>query len=494
LQRPFESVSNAYRRAITVKGIRQFGTGMDRRRFISLVAVAGTPALAGCSNPLGDDDEGSAERDPENEVRDALYTAVGELNTAALALGVASEELDDPSEAAFEAAGPRERVNRANDALDAAAAADTEAHEAEIENAHSYAATIESMIEAFVSLLAGAEDLSELDGEFDPESVDELRTVVESSRDPLSTAASASESAESALSSADDAVLSDLDAEVDRVADALADLGGYAAGFDQLSLGYLSVFDGVDTIDAAEKRFEKESYADAQSSFASASDEFQAAKETFQTEGEEPPEDVAERLSRGVERSDALYSLSDGYTTVMGGMTTLETGQEQFEAEEYEQASTTFADASSSFEAANGTFEAADGASSERIQERLTRGVERSGSLHALSGGYATLVDGMTDLETGQEQFENEQYERAAALFDSAGTSFEQADQRFATEPAPEDEFDERFERARCRSGHLVEGAQHLEDAADAADSGNLVRAKEQAEQGEQEVEDAKNC
>lgn len=392
---------------------------MDRRRFISTLAATGaTASLAGCSNPLSDDGS-TPERDPENAVMDELYTAVGELNTAALALGTVSSDIQNPADVEFDESEPRERIDTARTALDAAEEADSGSFETEIEQARTYADAIESIVDAFVALLDGAADLSSLEGDFDPDALGDVRTALEESRDPLETAVSESDAASTAVENADEAVLNELDAEIGRVADAVSELSGFSEGLNGLSKGYRQLVDGVDDITTAQQGFADENYDESGAAFENARGHFGDARNTFESGSESAPDQLDDRFGRALERSDSLV---------------------------------------------------------------------------ALSGGYGTLLDGMGDLQTGQTQFENEEYAAAEESFAAAGTSFADADETFDTKPAPEGEFDGRFETARCRSGHLVDASGSLEEAAAAADGGDLVRARSKAEEGRQQVEDARNC
>lgn len=318
---------------------------MNRRRFVAALAATGASAsLAGCSNPMSDDDDTVPERDPQNEVEDELYTAVGELNTAALSLSVVGEDVANPADVEFDESEPRDRVRAAREALDAAEQADSGELSAEIEQVRTYATVVDETIEAFASLLEGASELASLESEFDVEAVDEVRATIDASRDPLEAAVSASEAARSAAEDAGAEALSDLDAEFERVRDALDELSGFATSLDSLSLGYLDLLDGVDLID------------------------------------------------------------------------------------------------------------------------------------------------------TGRQQFENGQYAQAGESFDAAGTSLDDASEAFDVGSTPNERLDARFETAQCRTERLSQGAQHLKDAADSADSGNVLRARDQAEQGEQEIERVENC
>ncbi len=392
---------------------------MERRRFISTLAATGaTASLAGCSNPLSDGGS-TPERDPENAVMDELYTAVGELNTAALALGTVSSDIQNPADVEFDESEPRDRIETARAALDAAEEADSGSFETEIEQARTYADAIEGIVDAFVELLDGAADLSSLDGEFDPDALGDVEDALAESRDPLEAAVSESDAASTAIENADEAVLNELDAEVERVADAVAELSGFAVGLDSLRQGYQQLVDGVGDITTAQDGFDEENYDESGTAFENARSHFGDAQSTFESGSEAAPDQLDDRFGRALERSDSLV---------------------------------------------------------------------------ALSGGYATLLDGMSDLETGQKKFEKEEYAAAEESFAAAGTSFEDADATFDTKPAPEGEFDGRFETARCRSGHLVDASGSLEEAAAAADSGNLVRARSKAEEGRQQVEDARNC
>ncbi|SNZ16200.1 hypothetical protein SAMN06269185_2722 [Natronoarchaeum philippinense] len=391
---------------------------MDRRRYLSALAATGASAsLAGCSNPLSDGS--TPERDPQNAVMDKLYTAIGELNTAALALGTVSADIETPADVEFDASGPRDRIETARTALDEAEDAASGSFETELQQARTYADVIAAMVDAFADLLTGARDLSTLESQFDPDAIGELRTMLEASRDPLSSAVTAAENATSGLESAEASVLRDLDAAISRVSDAASTLVGFSQGLDGLSLGYLQLVDGVADIDTAQQRFTEEAYSESQTAFENARTHFQNSQSTFQSGAEAAPEQLDERFSRATDRSD---------------------------------------------------------------------------SLNTLAGGYATMLGGMTDLQTGRQQFENEEYEAASESFAAAGAAFEDASATFDTEPAPAGEFDSRFETARCRSGHLVEAADTLSEAATAADNGNLIRARSKAEEGQQQVEAAKNC
>ncbi|GAA0667036.1 hypothetical protein ACFQDG_09075 [Natronoarchaeum mannanilyticum] len=392
---------------------------MDRRRFISTLAATGaTASLAGCSNPLSGDGS-PPERDPENAVMDKLYTAVGELNTAALALGTVSSDIQNPADVEFDASEPRGRIETARAALDAAEEADSGSFETEIEQARTYADAIEAIVDAFVELLDGAAALSTLEGEFDPDALGAVEDALEESRDPLETAVSESEAASTAVENADADVLSELDAEIERVADAVSELVGFSQGLDGLSRGYRQLVDGVDDITTAQQGFDDENYDESGTAFENARSHFGDARSTFESGSEAAPDQLDDRFGRALERSDSLV---------------------------------------------------------------------------ALSGGYATLLDGMDDLETGRQQSENEEYAAAEESFAAAGTAFADADETFDMKPSPEGEFDARFDTAGCRSGHFVDAASSLEEAAAAAADGDFLTARNKREEGRQQVQEARNC
>jgi len=257
---------------------------MDRRRFISTLAATGASAsLAGCSNPLSDGS--TPERDPENAVMDELYTAAGELNTAALALGTVSADIDAPEDVEFDESGTRDRIETARSAIENAAEADdANSFETEIEQARSYADAIEAMVDAFVALLDGATALSGLDDEFDPDALGDVRTALDESREPLETAVSESDAASAAIESTDETVLNDLDAEMERVADAVDELVRVSETLSELSGGYATLVDGIDDLKTGQQQLENREFTAAEQSFAAAGTSFESADATFDAE------------------------------------------------------------------------------------------------------------------------------------------------------------------------------------------------------------------
>lgn len=327
---------------------------MERRRFLAAAAVGGSAGLAGCTSILGDDDGAVPERNPANEVTDNVTTAVGLANTAALSLDAVDAQFDDPTTIEFDETEPRDRLEEARTALDDAEAADDGSQAGDIAAVREYVGLVESMVDMFVALLGGAEQLADSDETFDPEQIDRLKSSVSGARETVERAVTARDAGVESRDTVDSDRLAALDAEFETIAEGFAELASFTDGFEALTAGYGTLLDGVEHIDTAQSQFEAETYSDARAAFADATTAFESAGSTFAGGRSDAHEELDAEFQRAIGRSDSLTRLSSSHESMLEGRDRLIEGRDQFEDENFDAASDAFAAAEDSFASASG--------------------------------------------------------------------------------------------------------------------------------------------
>jgi len=326
---------------------------MERRRFVAAAAVGGTAGLAGCSSILGDETGAVPERNPAHEVTDNVTTAVGLANTAALSLEAVDTQFDDPAAIEFDETEPRDRLDEAGTALDDAEAADDGSQAEDIAAAREYVGIVESMVDMFVALLGGAEQLADSDEAFDTAEIDRLESSVSAAREPIERALTARDAGVESRDSVDDDRLIALDAEFETVAEGFAELVSFTDGFDALTAGYGTLLDGVQHVDTAQSLFDSEEYEGARGSFADATTAFESAGSTFADGSSDAHQELDTEFQRAIDRSDSLTRLSSSHESMLEGREPLIEGRDQFEDGNFDAASDAFAAAADSFASAS---------------------------------------------------------------------------------------------------------------------------------------------
>lgn len=303
---------------------------MKRRRYLRAVGAVGAVGIAGCSGTGGDGgDEGGEDTPVETADRGPAYhidVAVGDLNTAAIALADYQERFREGADADFEFDAERqgERIASAREALSAAEAADPDQEQT---------ARITGLRAAADALAAASESVGELRA-----ATDELDRVEPPIRDRnfslasrrLSDPAGRVSSVDQSVSSAREG-LDQLDAErmdatnlrFSDLRDGVRELDDIVGSFDTLLTGYDALITAGETIQEARAQFRAEDYRGARDSLADADRQAQAANSEFQAGRSDAPERLEGRfvtgLCQSIRLSDAITLFDDAARTALRG-------------------------------------------------------------------------------------------------------------------------------------------------------------------------------
>jgi hypothetical protein len=136
-----------------------------------------------------------------------------------------------------------------------------------------------------------------------------------------------------------------------------------------------------------------------------------------------------------------------------------------------------------------------DGVEYAKVESAVTETAALADAFETLTVGYEASILGAQDLETGRTHSENERFDEARTAFANAKTHFGTAEETFSgsVEDAPDD-IAARIEVATCQTTHLRKAAVAFEAAAEDADDGNLLDAKEHREDGEEHLATVDDC
>lgn len=254
---------------------------MRRRSFVVGTACGLAAATAGC---LGSGQESLSERPPENEVEDAIRTAIGEANTAAVEVALVADDGVDPTSVELDWEALRGRLETAHAALDDAeshAAADD--YQADVEAARTY-------VQVVHDLLGAASDLVDLGGRLDTleeavaeEDYDRASEELDAIRPDVEAVASTTADAIDAAQSVDAERLAPYGAKTARVGDGLGTLDDVATAADHLTAGYDDVLAGREHMERGRDEFSSRNFEAAASEFETAGDRFASATTSFET-------------------------------------------------------------------------------------------------------------------------------------------------------------------------------------------------------------------
>jgi hypothetical protein len=305
---------------------------MKRRRYLRAVGAAGAVGIAGCSGGGGDGDGGDEDGEDapvETADRGAAYhigLAVGDLNTAAIALADYQERFRESADVDFEFDAERqsERIASAREAL---STAESEGPDQE------QAAQIRGLRAAADALAATSESVGELRG-----ATDELDRVEPPIRDrnfslasrrlsnPANRVSSVDQSVSAARESLDQLNADRMDATNLRFSDlrdGVRELDDLVGSFDTLLTGYDALVTAGETIQAARAQFRAEDYRDARDSLTDADRRVEDARSAFRSGRSNAPERLQGRFATGlcqsVRLSEAISLFDDAARTALRG-------------------------------------------------------------------------------------------------------------------------------------------------------------------------------
>ena len=112
-----------------------------------------------------------------------------------------------------------------------------------------------------------------------------------------------------------------------------------------------------------------------------------------------------------------------------------------------------------------------------------------------LTAGYDSVLTGRGHLEAGQTAVEQGNYATAESEFQSAESAFQTATSHFQTaRQETNGELQTQIDTALCRSQALTDASAHFEASAAAAQSGDLLTARNERNAGESDLRAAQNC
>jgi len=138
---------------------------------------------------------------------------------------------------------------------------------------------------------------------------------------------------------------------------------------------------------------------------------------------------------------------------------------------------------------------AVDGVEYAKVEAAVTTTATLVDAFEAVTVGYESIILGAKDLEAGRTHSERNEFGAAKEDFEKATEHFESADATLADAgtDAPED-IAARIEVANCQTTHLIAAADYFTQAAEDAEDGNVVDARQHREDGEAELEKADQC
>jgi len=294
---------------------------MKRRRYLQAVGAVGAVGIAGCSGGGGGDGDGGDEDGEDDPVDTAdrgpayhIDVAVGELNTAAIALADYQERFREGDDGDFEFDAERqgERIGTARESLAAAEEGGPDQEQT---------ARIEGLRAAANALQAASGAIGELRG-----ASDELETVDPAVRDRnFSTARRRLSAPADRVSSVDQSVSStrgsieQLDAErmnatnlrFSELRDGVRELDALVGSFDTLLTGYDAMIAAGETLQEGRTQFDAREYQSARESLAEADRQVGDARSAFQAGRSDAPERLQGRFDTALCQSGRLSRAID---------------------------------------------------------------------------------------------------------------------------------------------------------------------------------------
>lgn len=318
---------------------------MDRRVFIRSLAVAGTTAVAGCSEaPMGG---GSGGDDPDDggsgggggdggsggggsggdggddggdggssggETGEHIRAAVGMLNRVGYRLSELQSQLEeDPTSVELDTEETLAAIDSARSDLDAAAEGASSDQQATIESLRGLATVLESMTR-LVDLLSTVDiegRLNEVQSSVEAGNYDEALAGVREAKSQAEEADAHVTTAEEAAAEIEPARLEAVDAiSYDELEPSLTAASRLVDGLLAMTTGYEAILLGREDLVAAEAALDDRRYDDAEVALADAEEQFTAADERFASI-EDAPSSIATHVERSRCQSEHLVAATD---------------------------------------------------------------------------------------------------------------------------------------------------------------------------------------
>jgi len=297
---------------------------MRRRSYLRGLSTAAVGiALAGCSSG-GSDDEGSTDAGANADstttttgggrrIDAAIAAAIGQLNTALGELSAAQDRF--AADESFDFAGVADRVENARAELDGIEGEPSAEQSTAIEQVRRYAAVVEAMNGAFLTLVDAEPIAEDAEAAVDAEEYDRAESLVTDLETSTGEAQSTLEGARGDAESLNADVLEARDSEeVARIREGYAQLMSLANGFNALARANGDLIDGRTALATGRDHADAEEYAEAEAAFGRAGDRFEAANGTA-TSGLDarPPERVTGPLELAACRSGHLTTAAERF-------------------------------------------------------------------------------------------------------------------------------------------------------------------------------------
>lgn len=304
---------------------------MQRRRYLRTVGALAAAGIAGCSSDGsgGDGDDDGTGGDGGTAERGAAYhvdVAVGELNTAAIALADYQQRFGEGDDEAiqFDADRQNERLATAREALDAAAGADpTEEQSARIEGLRTAADAIAAASAAVPDLRSATDDLDDVEPAIRDR---EFSTARDRLSAPMDTVASVADSVSDAAGRLDGLPADRMDAtnlRFSELRDGISELSALVGSFDTLLSGFDALIGAGESIQTARSQFDDGAYDDARASLEEAGEQAGTATAEFESGIEDAPERLRPRFETAACQSghlaDAIEQLDAAARTAAEG-------------------------------------------------------------------------------------------------------------------------------------------------------------------------------
>lgn len=200
-------------------------------------------------------------------------------------------------------------------------------------------------------------------------------------------------------------------------------------------------------------------------------------------------------LARGL--IDFLDVFAEGYTDVATGLTYFQSERYEDAADRLGTASETLAETEQQLTVVRDRADNLGSESEDMIDEVDLTSLEADidtlaqiiDALVPMANGIRQVSLGMVDFNTATTALENEQYRDAESSYTSARDHFSTAESTFTElEGTAPDNIQNSVIELTCYSGALKESADHFANAANALASGDNERANEEAEMGEESL------
>lgn len=254
------------------------------------------------------------ESPPENEVEDAIRSAIGEANQVAIELASARDAAADPSEVDVDGDALQSKLESARTSLEEASSMEAaDQFEAELAAAGSYVDVVEGVLTATLDLVAVVDDLELLESALGEGDDDGATEVLDAVQPHVQSARDATADAQGWIQNLDQDALSTYGAQTERLADGLAELSDLAVGADHLTTGYDELLTGRERLSEGRSEFESRNFGAAVDAFETAGSRFADASAEFGTGQTGAPEALSAEFDTATCRAGTLEDAADHF-------------------------------------------------------------------------------------------------------------------------------------------------------------------------------------